>query len=624
MRRIFQKWLFVFVAVVFCAGFCISFCLQTRQAKNNAAQLIRNKIGDVIKMLNENQKDLMTIRENLASTALAKVRAFAKMIELDPSIITSEEQLAEIVKELCVDELHVSDENGILVASYPKRSEYYHYDMSSQLQSAIFMKAINDPDFELVQDVQRSGAVQELFQYAGVTRKDSPGIVQIGYKPERLQEAIKLADIRNLASGFRIGNNGKILICHNDEIVSIPDPSKADISLIEYGIDPKWLEGTEGQFLATIDEMQKLCLFEKHNIKDQGKQIDYTIIGSIPESEMYIYRDSSALELIIYNILLFLIVFILVSELVQKIVINGIYKVNFSLKKITEGNLTETVAVFTNDEFRLLSEGINKMVDSLKQLITEAAARIDKELEFARAIQLSSLPNIFPPFPDRKEFDIYATMHTAKWVGGDFYDFFLVDDDHLAVIVADVSGKGIPAALFMMTSKTLIKNLAITGIEPSEIFTQTNRFLSEKNDATMFVTAFIGILEISSGIFKTVSAGHNPPLMKKANGQYEWFHSKGGFVLAGLEGTKYQQSEIKLEKGDRLYLYTDGVTEALNTKMELYGEERLQLLLNKKTEDNISLQELLDSIKTDIDRFTQGAVQSDDITMLGFDYKGNE
>ena len=244
----------------------------------------------------------------------------------------------------------------------------------------------------------------------------------------------------------------------------------------------------------------------------------------------------------------------------------------------------------------------------------EEKQRISAELNVATEIQTSMLPSIFPAFTDREEFDIYATMQPAKEVGGDFYDFFTIDDDHLAVVIADVSGKGVPAALFMVITKTLIKNHMQTGLTPAEVFTFVNAQLCENNEVGMFVTAWMGVLEISTHNFICVNAGHNPPLLKKADGSFEYMKLQSGFVLGGMENIKYKQVEMQLANGDELYLYTDGVTEATNTNDELYGEERLRSVLNSNTELNPD--ELLSTIKKDIESFVNGAPQFDDITMV--------
>jgi phosphoserine phosphatase RsbU/P len=253
-----------------------------------------------------------------------------------------------------------------------------------------------------------------------------------------------------------------------------------------------------------------------------------------------------------------------------------------------------------------------------------AKERIAAELNVATQIQSSMMPCTFPAFPDRSEFDIYAAMKPAREVGGDFYDFFLIDEDHFAVVMADVSGKGIPAALFMMTAKTLIKNQTQLAKPPAEAFTAVNEQLCENNEAGMFVTAFMGVLEISSGRFTYVNAGHNAPLIKKPDGSFEWLKAKPGFVLGGMEGIKYRQAELTFEKNDLFFTYTDGVTEALDQANNLYGDNRLISTLNSKPTDKTNLRDLLDYLQSDIVNFSSGAEQADDITMLVLKYTGSE
>ena len=259
------------------------------------------------------------------------------------------------------------------------------------------------------------------------------------------------------------------------------------------------------------------------------------------------------------------------------------------------------------DEIGVLAGSFSNMMGEIDEYMVNLATvtadkeRIATELNVATQIQASMLPCIFPAFPDRDEFDIYATMLPAKEVGGDFYDFFLVDQDHLAVVMADVSGKGVPAALFMVIAKTLIKNRTQLGHTPAEVFTAVNNQLCENNEAGLFVTAWMGILDINTGEFAFANAGHNPPLLKRASGEYEYLRTRPGFVLAGMEGVRYRQGSMILEPGDMLYLYTDGVTEATNSENELYGEGRLLAVANRCKD--CDPQALLPAVKADIDQF---------------------
>ena len=243
-----------------------------------------------------------------------------------------------------------------------------------------------------------------------------------------------------------------------------------------------------------------------------------------------------------------------------------------------------------------------------------ARQRIETELNVATQIQADLLPRIFPAFPERPEFDIYASMTPAKEVGGDFYDFFLVDDDHLALVIADVSGKGVPAALFMVVAKTLLKNAAQTGLSPRAVLEKVNNQLCENNEAEMFVTVWLGFYEISTGRLTAANAGHEYPAIQRANGTFELFKDRHGFVLAGMENARYREYELELGMGDTLFVYTDGVAEATDGANVLYGTDRMLEALNRSRDR--APEELLRDVKRDIDRFVGGVPQFDDITML--------
>ena len=268
--------------------------------------------------------------------------------------------------------------------------------------------------------------------------------------------------------------------------------------------------------------------------------------------------------------------------------------------------------------FGKMAVDIERYIDNLTK-VTAEKERIGAELDVATHIQKSMLPYIFPAFPDRREFDIYATMDPAKEVGGDFYDFFMVDERRLAIVVADVSGKGVPAALFMVIGKTLIKDHTLPGTELGEVFTQVNDLLCESNSEGLFITAFEGVLDLVTGEFHYVNAGHELPFICRADEGYAVHKLKPGFVLAGMEGMRYRAGSIFLAPGDKIFQYTDGVTEATDAGNVLYGMERLERILNANRDKPPT--ELLPAVKADIDRFVGEAPQFDDITMLCLEYK---
>ena len=278
----------------------------------------------------------------------------------------------------------------------------------------------------------------------------------------------------------------------------------------------------------------------------------------------------------------------------------------------------------TKDEIETLAKAFAEMsektVKYFKDIneITKEKERISAELGLAQKIQADMLPNIYPAFPDRPEFDIYASMTPAKEVGGDFYDSFMIDDDHLGMVMADVSGKGVPAALFMMMSKIIIKNYAMMGSSPARVLSQTNETICMNNDEEMFVTVWFGILEISTGKITAANAGHEYPIIKRPGGAFELFKDKHGFVIGGMSGVKYKEYELTLEKGSTLFLYTDGVPEATDADNQLFGTDRLLTAMNSMTVNEPK--DLLTGVRAAVNEFVGEAPQFDYLTMLAMTY----
>ena len=339
--------------------------------------------------------------------------------------------------------------------------------------------------------------------------------------------------------------------------------------------------------------------------------------------------------LIVMTVITNLLAFILTKRMKKNLVkpINAISEAAQNYVKDKRAGVTDTdhfamLNIRTGDEVENLSlimadmeHDLAEYVDNLTK-VTAEKQRVSTELDMATKIQESMLPNIYPAFPDRTEFDIYAKMDPAKEVGGDFFDYFLVDDDHLCVVMADVSGKGVPAALFMMASKIILKNNAMTGKSPAQILTDTNNTICANNQLDMFVTVWLGILEISTGKLTAANAGHEYPVLKSPDGKYELYKDKHGFVVGGMSGIKYKEYELTLQSGSKLFLYTDGVPEASNANEELFGNERMLNALNDNPDADTK--ETLLYIRRTVDDFVQDAEQFDDLTMLCLDYKGKE
>ncbi|MCR5794091.1 MAG: SpoIIE family protein phosphatase [Solobacterium sp.] len=332
--------------------------------------------------------------------------------------------------------------------------------------------------------------------------------------------------------------------------------------------------------------------------------------------------------MLLWLLLAAVLIAIAVSFALSNRIVKPIRTLTEEIRAIEGDNLDFTWDLDTGDETQVLAESFRSMTERLKKYVSDIESitadreRIQTELSLATRIQAAMLPNIFPPFPNRSEFDVYAAMDPAREVGGDFYDFFLIDDDHLCLVMADVSGKGVPAALMMMASKITLQNLSMFGGSPADILSKTNAVICSNNNEDMFITVWLGILELSTGILTAANAGHEYPVIKKPDGKFSLYKDNHGFVLGALEDIKYRNYEIRLEPGTKLFLYTDGVPEATNKDLKLFGTDRMLDALNKDT--GATPDEVLFNIRTAVDRFTEDAEQFDDLTMLCMEYRGRD
>ena len=358
------------------------------------------------------------------------------------------------------------------------------------------------------------------------------------------------------------------------------------------------------------------------------------IIQSLTEEKVKTL-DNKFIEVIVLMFVIAFALWVAVTTLIGRKLatkfVKPIKELSEGVREISTGNFKKRLEIVrTGDEIESLSITFNAMTDELQSYIenlrtvTAEKERIAAELDVAKNIQLSMLPREFPPFPDKTEFEIYARMEAAKEVGGDFYDFYLADENHLVVTIADVSGKGIPAALFMMTSKTVLKNfvlMANTADDLAAAMTLANQQLCQNNEELMFVTVFLAMLDLKTGKLLYVSAAHNDPLIYQ-DGVYRYLPKpKKSYALGIRPRSSYEQGELQMSPGDILFLYTDGVTEAENVEQKLYSNERLEKFLNS-TDKNLELEELLNEVRKSIKEYAGGAKQSDDITMLALRFKG--
>ena len=600
ISQTFQRGLLVCVVLAFVITSIFTYGFQTQLAAATTDMELKANITDV--------------EQDIRDASDRHLLAITRSIEKDLPAEVTRQVLQMLAEEHDVSEINLIDEQGLITVSTDPA--LVGFDMSSGEQAAEFLVLLGDTE-ELVQSYQAMSMDPSVYRkYAGVALEG--GFLQVGYDSAHFQRQIS-EQVRYVAQNRHIGQSGSIIICDEQGTIISDRAGHAGehISMFGNGAaqsdDGKDQIFAEGQrFIADING--EVC-YGMYTIAE-----GYYIIGILPEEEALFTRNASVYMQSFMEVLVFAMLFAFMFVLVKKLVVENMHEVNHSLAQITGGNLEVLVNVRDNEEFASLSDDINATVATLKHYIAEASARIDQELEFAKKIQHAALPSVFPPYPNRTEFSIYATMDTAKEVGGDFYDFYLLGEDQLAFLIADVSGKGIPAALFMMTAKALIKGFAESGMEVHEVFTRTNEKLCEGNSAGMFVTAWMGVLNLQTGLLSFANAGHNPPVICHKNGAYEYLRTRPNFILAGMEGVRYKKFELQLQPGDEIYLYTDGVTEAQDSSKELFGEDRLLWSLNQSK--GLAVEEICRKIKADVDTFAGPADQFDDITMVSLKFHG--
>ena len=431
-----------------------------------------------------------------------------------------------------------------------------------------------------------------------------------------------------------------VFVPHEDDLTYVWDAEGVE-GASPLGYTEEYMEGGKEAIDAVFnkDPAQKVLIF---NDETYGRIscAYYPIYNSDGEPVAVVGVDL-AMEGIEHELVLYLLVIIAAISfvstvmiiiyyfLLNRMLVKPISKLNAATKGLV-GNLDKEekfdLNIHTNDEIEELAGTFKKTNADLRKYIKELSAvtaekeRIGAELNVATRIQADMLPSIFPAFPRRDEFDLFASMSPAKEVGGDFYDFYLIDDDHIALVVADVSGKGVPAALFMVIAKTLIKSRAMLGESPSQILYNVNNQLSEGNESSMFVTVWLAVIQLSTGRGLAANAGHEHPAIRRAGGKYELSVYRHSPAVAMIEGMKFPEHEFELHPGDSLFMYTDGVAEAVDPAYEQFGTDRMLDALNKNPD--ASPEKQTKTLRAAIDKFVGEAEQFDDITMLCLKYTG--
>ena len=590
----FQFWLFAVTFSILALTQLFSFGVQTQTAVQNARSTLTAVSGDIHRTYDKLRQTEDNLDTLAGQTARMEARAIAEAIEHAGGFSTVDGAFLEKLRSIFnLEAVTVVGRDGRAVIGAGK--------------SPVYAKLLSN----VLEGIAESMAVSPSAVRAVGAARCGPGLVQTVIDRNTLATALNLYSLNESLSYFHVGSEGSFDIVRESGIITVGDHHGKVLSADDrnrinaHPADTCFQEKVFGE--------DSLCRTEQ-----LGNNL--TLLTRLPMTEVYSARDAQSYESAFAAIILFAVIYVLISMLVQSIVVNNLELVNASLARITSGNLDEVVSVRNSSEFASLSNDINLTVSVLKGYIAAAEKRIEQELEFARTIQDSSLPKNFS-FP-RSDFELYASMDPAKEVGGDFYDFFFVGQNKLALVIADVSGKGIPAALFMMRAKTAIRGLAESGQSPAEILFRANNTLCEGNDAEMFVTVWLGIIDLSTGKMQCANAGHEYPALMRAGGDYALIKDKHGPALAVFEDMRYREYELQLNPGDKLFVYTDGIPEALNADVMQYGPERLVCALNR--EKDAAMEQVLPVVRRDIADFAGAAEQFDDITMLGFAYYGAE
>lgn len=594
-----QLSLVVSLLVAYVATATFSIVSVKKVVMNNVQQECENAIEDVINDVDDTVNSVMRAQlDDVEKELILQVKG------LEKTIVARKPVLKNIVSSYngIISEINIINNEGYVVYSSNIFDDMEdgsgHYNMDSGEQSRAFNVLLDKEQNEyFIQEFREISAFDNglSMKYAG-KRFDSSNIendfyyFQVGLNAESYHELLK-EKVKDCAKFRHIGNDGFVYV--SDE---------------------------NGNLVSTVDNNPVGDKIYKDKFENNGYAEYYTfsrfvegyyVVAFAGAEESDLASNISFAAISFVEVFVFLLLYCVIYIKLKYVVVNKIDNISNGLKGISSGDLNIRINETSAIEFESLSNDINKTVDTLKGFIEREANKNAEELTFAKDIQYSVLPT---SFPINEKFDIYASMATAKTVGGDFYDFYYIDREHILVEIADVSGKGIPAAMFMMRTKTLLKSLIQSGMDLESAFIEANNRLCEGNDTQTFITVWCGIVDLTNGHVEFVNAGHNPPLILR-NGKFEYLRSKAGFVLAGLEGFKYQKQSFDIKPGDILYLYTDGVTEANNDKHELYGEDRLVKDLGNRS---FTSKTICESVSKNLKKFVKDAEQSDDITMLAF------
>ena len=598
ISQMIQAGMLVVVLVGFVASTAFNFAVHQNNTLYDTQDALKLEIADVENDILDASNDMLQSFTMLAAS------------QFHSAASASLDSLAEFARDFGIEEISIIDSDGIIVVSNDQ--SLVGNDVRSRQGLDDFTSKIAEGDStevdSYVGDYKPMADDRSEWRKYAYQRIDD-GYIMVGCDlynfMDNLRNNIKSAVLnRHIGrSGFLlvVDDNGTVIGTRRDIVLSDADVTAimtASKSVSDGSLYRVTFGGTD--YFGVKEVVEGLSV---HAFMDA--------------TEAMRGRDLAVLVTSFIEVIVFATLFAAIYVIVKRLVVSSIWKVNGTLDQITSGDLDAKVNVRNSADFDSLSDYINRTVDALHDAIDAESARIERDLATAKAIQESALPSTFPPFPDIDSFDIYASMKAACEVGGDFYDFFLVDDHTLGFLIADVSGKGIPASLFMMAAKSELATRMTSGMNLADAVRSANWSLCQGNDAGMFVTVWAATLDYKTGELTFVNAGHNPPLLRH-DGKWSWITDRCGLFLGTFETAKYRTKTIMLSPTDELLLYTDGVNEAFSVDEEEYGNDRLEAFVANHADMHPHI--LVDALRSDVQRWAKGAEQSDDITIMCLEY----
>jgi sigma-B regulation protein RsbU (phosphoserine phosphatase) len=561
------------------------------------------------------------------ATMAAHLVALGEAAGVGPNEINR--RLRQIADDTVLDEIWITDEKGHAYLRNITEIDFtFSPDRERQPQAHAFWSLLTGKSKNVIQEARQREVDTQVFKYAGVAGLDKPRIVQVGYHASMLQQLRQRMGLTRLVNqlvsegsviAIRVLDKSMITVEYAERLrdQKLPEPTETELAdlrkLVSDGRTESYLEGSLLKVAAPIGE-------------EGGELKGGAILVTLPTDHLQAAIRNETRSAIAVSVLV-LLLGSMIAIFGANTISRPIAELTEMTRRIAGGDFTQRIATSAKNEIGALAASFNEMARRLNESIehlketTAAKERIESELQIAHEIQMSMVPKIFPPFPDRSEFDIFAALVPAKEVGGDFYDFFFIDDDHLCFAIGDVSGKGVPASLFMAVTKTLFRATAASGGTPGEILARLNTEVCRDNDSGMFVTFFCGILDIRDGRVDYSNGGHNLPYRLHRAG-VSTLENFGGNSLGLMERSPYRSGREVLGPGDALLLYTDGVTEAMDPSATLYSDQRLERFL--EAHRSSPPRQIIGDLIGDVRYFAGEAPQSDDITVLALHYFGTK